>query len=324
MAATSPITKIIYDEYYQRDITPQALISSYWKDMHKNSKVRLQGDDLYLKGVGFGDMQQASLPYLFFSWLTIFAHLCHMRDRWAVISKMFKAIQLAHRMGLPFTYDSFRQVCSLVLIMKNYQVKLDQPLRIISIGDGFGFLSCLIKQIYPNSKMYLVDLGKTLLFQSHFAFRAFSSCKHRLINAQSQENEQEGDFNFCPAELISKIEGKNFDIAINIESMQEMNEATVKCYFDFLRQNLNDRNLFYCCNREEKIMAGGEVSRIADYPWSDQDRFLLDELCPWCSFYLSHHKTLKGLTIFNCRIPFINFMDGPTRHRVSILRTISQ
>ncbi len=91
-------------------------------------------------------------------------------------------------------------------------------------------------------------------------------------------------------------------------------------YFDFLRAHLVKDNLFYCCNREEKIMPGGEVSKILDYPWNMQDRHLVDEPCPWVKFYVSWHTTKNGLKVFNKRVPLVNYFDGAVRHRLSVLK----
>ena len=58
------------------------------------------------------------------------------------------------------------------------------------------------------------------------------------------------------------------DVFINIASMQEMDPPVVKAYFDDMRAvAVNRQLLFYCCNRQEKQLPDGTVSRFADYPW---------------------------------------------------------
>jgi hypothetical protein len=77
---------------------------------------------------------------------------------------------LARRTGFAFSYDCFRQVCSLNLIMNQRTNK--ERLSIINIGDGYGLLSALIKESFPNSLICLVDFGKTLLFQAYYCEKA--------------------------------------------------------------------------------------------------------------------------------------------------------
>lgn len=43
----------------------------------------------------------------------------------------------------------------------------------------------------------------------------------------------EVDFINFPAEHQEKLEGRIFDVAINIASMQEMNEGAIQTYFSF-------------------------------------------------------------------------------------------
>ena len=120
--------------------------------------------------------------------------------------------------------------------------------------------------------------------------------------------------NFCDPDI-------EIDITINIASMQEMNAPTVKAYFAFLRSHLKSQNYFYCCNRREKVMPGGEISRFDDYPWDVADRVAMDGPCPWHRYYFSHHPTKNGLKVFGLRAPFVNFFDGVIWHRLTALRT---
>ena len=94
------------------------------------------------------------------------------------------------------------------------------------------------------------------------------------------------------------------DLAININSMQEMNHTDTDSYFDHLHTIANDRELFfYCCNREEKILPDGTCTKFFEYPWQDNDQIYVNELCPWGQLYYS----FKPL--------FYHKFDGPIWHR---------
>lgn len=313
----------LFHKYYESDSTPSALVSSYWKEMHQKAEVRLADGRLFLKGFAFGSMYQISWPCRFFSWATVISYLFHINNKFMVLRMMRPAMRVAARMGVSFTYDCFRQVCSLALIRVNGMFKTEDRISVLCIGDGFGFLSCLIKEVFPKARIVFVDLGKTLLFQAYFSKRAFPDCKHVIVSEATDASLiADNDFIYCAAENLRCLNKEVFDLAINIVSMQEMNQDTVKDYFEFMRKHLREDNLFYCCNRQEKIMPGGEVSKIMDYPWERRDRFLVDQRCPWHVYFLSHHVTERGLNILGLRIPFVNFFDGVIIHRLAVLKTM--
>jgi len=315
------ITNILYKNYYQGDETPQELVSSHWHNFHKKVKVKMiDGKVQSLQGYGFGDLQYGSFHVRVFNWLTVLSYLVLFNDRKAIIQGIKVALTITKKMELVFSYDCFRQVCALVSIKKHLSDK--KVVRIINIGDGYGFLSALIKEMIPQAQVYLVDLGKTLFFQSYYIQKAHSDKTHGLISNEemgSTKNFDQLDFIYCPAENLSALDENFFDVAINIASLQEMNTETIKGYFNFLRNHMEQDHLFYCCNREEKSMPGGEISRFMDYPWKSSDQYLVDELCPWYKYYLALRPTKRGIKILGCRIPFINYFDGELRHRLVIL-----
>ena len=95
------------------------------------------------------------------------------------------------------------------------------------------------------------------------------------------------------------------DIALNIASMQEMDPPVIAAYFDDLRAIPSQRQLvFYCCNREEKVLPDGTVTRFLAYPWHPSDQILVDEYAPWHQQY------------YTLMPPFYRPYDGPHRHRL--------
>ena len=95
------------------------------------------------------------------------------------------------------------------------------------------------------------------------------------------------------------------DLAINIASMQEMNPQYVRNYLDDLYAVAATRDVdFYCCNREEKTLPDGTVTKFKDYPWNSLDSIQIDELCPWHQEYYYYIP------------PFYRPYDGPHRHQI--------
>ena len=87
--------------------------------------------------------------------------------------------------------------------------------------------------------------------------------------------------------------------------MQEMNISDIENYFEDLRIISSRRELiFYCCNREEKKLQDGTVTRFSNYPWQKDDQIMVDELCPWHQQY------------YTVMPPFYRAYNGPIRHRL--------
>ena len=317
------ISSRLYKDYYLTDKTPGQLVSSHWKAIHERSEVDVSPQGIEKFKFELGDYGYSKPHHKFLNWATIVLYLFRLENKNDIVWVLRKAIPLARRMKFPFTYDCFRQVCTAALLSR-YIIASDRKFKVINIGDGYGFLSALIKELFPNAQLYLVDLGKTLLFQSYYCAKGFSDKDHYLVSRESTRMgiDTAADFVYCSTEDLALLDDVSFDAAINVASMQEMNTETIRYYFQFLRGHMVPNNLFYCCNRLEKYLAGGEVTRFLSYPWDERDRVLIDEPCPWQRFYLSFHRTERGPKFFNRRVPLIAYYDGDMHHRLSTLHVL--
>ena len=142
------IVRRLFEKYYDKSQNEGELYAfSHWRQLHKEATVNLDGNDgVSLAGVGFGDLQNRSLVYHFFSWLTIFCYVLVLKNRYKILRLLPAAMQLSKKMGIFSTYDVFRQVCVVVALEPYFK---NPCVRIINIGDGYGFLSALIKSQYP-------------------------------------------------------------------------------------------------------------------------------------------------------------------------------
>jgi hypothetical protein len=215
------------------------------------------------------------------------------------------------RMGLAFSQDAFRQVCTFNLLTKYFT--LDQPDRILVIGDGHGILSALLHQRYPAAQIFLVDLGSVLFFQAYHLHKAYTDASQALTFEDLNGN---ATFRFCPADRLESLPPVQFSLAINVASMQEMDPAMTANYFQLMRRH--NTKLFYCCNRLEKRLVGGEIARFMDYPWLSTDEHLVDELCPWHQWFFGRGDSPHA-TVFGIPIPLVHEYDGPHQHRLTRL-----
>jgi hypothetical protein len=316
------LVKRLFREHYQAEgEAGDPIASSHWQYLSELFDVRLdaRGMPISLQGVGFGHAQWGNPLHQLFDRLCIASHLRHLRHRRAVRQLQVPATEICRKMGLQPTFDAvFRQTCVLALLQEHIGAFTRRDgLRVLLIGDGFGVFASLFKRVYPDAQMTLVDLGKTLLFQTVNCQRAHPDLQH--LHAESV-GAAEADFVYCPAEALESLEGP-FDIAVNVCSMQEMSSEVIAGYFGLLREHLRSEHLFYCCNRERNVLRGGEVSEFLAYPWESGDSFLADELCPWQRYFFHWTRTAHGLEVLGVRVPFVNYYDGRIIHRLAVLAT---
>ena len=147
----------------------------------------------------------------------------------------------------------------------------------------------------------------------------FTSSQYDEELASEIDNPDKVDFIYCPTEQLDALEGIKFDVAVNISSMQEMNNLTVNRYFEFLRDHLEEQNLFYCCNRESKTLPDGEVLEFAKFHWRETDRFLMDGDCPWNRYLFSVRRSSRGPRMLGLRFPIVQYYGGNVKHRLAVL-----
>jgi len=319
----SSLIKSLYDKYYIKE-QHKEFVSSHWKLHSEQFNVKLEEKEGYiyihsLQGLGFGDLITRDPFKKLLNYICNFSYFAKLPQRTNVVKLLIPSLKICKSMGAYFSFDCLKQVYALELIMRHTSMKRkNKRLVFLIIGDGYGFLSSLIKAVIPNSTVVLVDIGKVLLFQSIYCQKAHPKALH--FGIEEGYKKELVDFLYCPTEDLEKLTF-TFDIAVNIASMQEMNASTVERYFQFMRKNCNKDNLFYCCNRESKTMPGGEVSEFRKYPWDTRDKHLVDEYCPWYKYSLAYRQTKYGPKLLGIRIPFINYFAGPIMHRLTILHT---
>lgn len=297
-ATAEHLLRRLHASYYERD-EPSPSMSSHWKPHCDEFSVDLQR--MAVRGDGFGLPERTRPPRIVLEWICIGSYFLWLPRRRQILSLLGRGVRLTRRMELPFLWGAFRQLCALDLITGYIQ---SQPSTFLVIGDGYGFLSGMLKELYPKSRVVLIDLGKTLLFQVFYLTRAFPTATHFLAG------DGDGDFVYCPADEIDRLPFR-YDVAINTHSMQEMTMATVARYFAFLRKNCNQDNLFYCCNRESKTLPDGEVTEFEKYPWSDKDLHLVDGRPAFYRYFVTG------------TFPYFTSFLGKSRHRLTRLAVSS-
>lgn len=210
------------------------------------------------------------------------------------------ATKLTQQQSRAYDLDVLRQVITLSMLSDRLGKGHNNSLI---IGDGFASMTSLILLSGFSKNCTLVNLTKTLIVdlwylklilgEEAYNKRVFLATSIQDINEINLNDDLSGNENRIIAfearnqEFISKI---SFDVAINIASMQEMSPSISRKYLDDMRKSIfinNKSAFFYCCNRIEKKLPGGEVAKLVEYGWDKQDEILIDELCPWHQKYYS-------------------------------------
>ncbi|MBO1224074.1 MAG: putative sugar O-methyltransferase [Candidatus Scalindua sediminis] len=310
----SEILSKLYNRYYKRFTRHSEVTSSFWRSVGWH-KVEMRNGCWSAQGVGFGRYLPANVRrrVLFLPIrLQLFLLLKRLRCPSYLIDK---GRRLANKGEFLFDYDFVRQVLSLHEILKQLGVKtLDdkhyplssQGIKVACvIGDGYGYLSALLRVVDSGIKVISVNLGRTLFFDVLYS-QKYLPMQNTVLLRKEDNNKLEllakHNLVFCEAENYHILEGMPIDLFINIVSMQEMDPPVIEKYFDYITSSTSSSVYFYCCNRLEKELPDGMVTRFMEYPWKDCI-VLLDELCPWCQ---------------KCPLtkpPFWKPFDGPIQHR---------
>lgn len=255
-----PVVRALAD----RDPLPDAWVSSYWAHFGRLAQVTCDGTSLAIRPAGYRGLQRASL---FGNWLAR-----KERDSFPQIESgpafpelWTRAQQLAGQLGATAGLLAWQSAHALSLLTVHVE---EPPRSFLIIGDGCGFAGALARGWWPDARLILLDLPRQLMAQAtlHLALG------HNVGAAGSDESI------WCVTpDDIGHID--RIDACFSMACFQELPIAVIAEYFQLLRSR--HARHFYCVSRERKVLPGGEVIAIQDYPWSDADRTLIDGPCPF-------------------------------------------
>lgn len=289
--------------------------SAHWRYYHSDFGFDSQGN---LRGIkGFGG---SARPYtgvrriLHHLFQRKYRRMARTYDNFDSLDKL--ASLITHKQQRAYDLDVLRQALTLAMISSH--LPYGKGTCAIVIGDGFASLSTLMLASKIFTKVILINLTKTLLVDLVY-FSKWAESENAsfslVTDKEGLKRELNSDSNLIALQashhkLLSFVPA---EVVVNIASMQEMRKESIREYFSAIRKIANDREvLFYCCNREQKVLPDGTITRFSDYPWLSNDQILFDSLCPWHQQYY---------TIIPPRyLPY----DGPIRHRLINLKGSSK
>lgn len=168
--------------------------------------------------------------------------------------------------------------------------KEDKIKTILEIGAGNGNFPSILFNDYSPKKIIIVDLPETIVTAYIFLSNLFPKARIKLPNEVKNENntlEDEIDFMFLTPNQLKYVNADSVDLAININSFQEMKHKQVDVYFNFIQRVVKNSGYFFTVNRIEKIPSDDYAFKIEqteppirffEYPWNKKNKILINEV----------------------------------------------
>lgn len=135
-------------------------------------------------------------------------------------------------------------------------LKAKRRSNILEIGGGYGGLAHHLSSILNNTTYFIVDLPETLLFAASYISllnpnkRVYLYDKATFPDLVKSGFMDSWDFVLLPNYKLDSIGKLQFDLSINIASLQEMRTEQVEEYLDFIRQTCTGN--FYSFNQDHQ------------------------------------------------------------------------
>ena len=265
---------------------PEKTRSSFWEHELQDFSFSAEGEMIGLTSVG--NLSQKNNPlHKIAHWLLQWPYRFLLRNsqNFNECNTLTKIV--AQRQERAVTIDMLRQTLSLAVIRDLIGVREFGGSNLV-IGDGYGVMTSLLKLSYPEIKLITINLTTPLLIDLVYTRKAVPGLTIVLPKNPTEMKEalklDNIDVIALQADDARLISEAPIGLAVNLHSMQEMNNDVIKSYFDILRNNKCEKTAFYCCNRIYKKLYDGEVVKFSDFPWNPNEPILLDEICRWDNF----------------------------------------
>lgn len=290
-------------------------VSSYWRQVGAMNRVQRSNGRVVLEDRGIGDVRPfgpvGSVLHAVerLSYLRLTCSLASYGPVWNA------ARRLARQLSFGLTFDVWRYAVALAILVEHWKAQDVSPRVIAVIGDGQGFFGALIRSWLPDTRLYAIDLPKTLVFQLRTHRRVDPSVHAALLTESWSNAQRQAQLVLTLPAAIESIP-ESLDCAVNMASLQEMTSFSIQSYFRFLRRRSTPVSHFYCVNRLQKELPDGQINNFHGYPWRDDDVIFLDGPCPYYTHFLAPGIPPDGPRVLGWRVPFIGWFAGRIMHRL--------
>jgi len=152
-------------------------------------------------------------------------------------------------------YGSIMDINLINIFNKHNQSKV---LRVCEVGGGYGRLAKVITNYYKKSVKYvLVDsVAVSIMFSYQFLKNQCPEAKIGFYYNNDDFDLDKYDIYIVPSWHFEKMNKYQYDIAINIESMQEMNYEEIERFMNIFNDCVKENGIIYLSNSKEYVFKG--------------------------------------------------------------------
>ena len=170
---------------------------------------------------------------------------------------------LSTRQGV-FSSSFLHHVIYAAKIIHAIEAQAIREPNVLEIGGGLGGVTSLLRNYFGDRlTLYLVDIPETLLIQEWYLRACFPEAATSYKATPTPVICERGALYFINAYGLES-QAISFDVAINIDSMQEMTKATIEGYLQYIQRNISVGGLFYFQNHFGHSTAS--IAEPSEYP----------------------------------------------------------
>lgn len=127
------------------------------------------------------------------------------------------------------------------------------PKVILEIGGGYGLLTYLLKTLFPQCKIIIIDIPETILLQYYFLSNVFPNLNIGHVSWSENQEEKKiatgdlSDITLVECKTLNLLDVKP-DVVLVLASLQEMVTHVVNYYVGWLEANIQKGGFFYMYN----------------------------------------------------------------------------
>jgi len=133
-----------------------------------------------------------------------------------------------------------------------------EPARICEIGAGSGRVAYWSRRLGSNSYT-IVDLPHVNAVQGYYLLKSLP--EDSIVLYGEQPARSDAAFTVWPSHAVGELEGREYDLVLNQDSMPEMSHDTVEDYLRWIRSVC--RGVFVSINHESKPAYGAGFAQVS-------------------------------------------------------------
>ena len=217
--------------------------SKYWADFIENFAYVFELSDVSLSQIRHHTYHLTSDIYLRYylggkedaeRMLAKYAALREVTHRGA-LAEPSSGIGYRHEDGL-VSWDVLRYMSVLRDLLEAKVLNQQDNIKIVEIGGGYGGLCRAVATLNPHVHYSIVDLEETLFFSKSYLDRTLPGYDVRLMRHASDLEFSDRRIHLIPQHLADELETE-FDLAVNHQSIQEMQVAQIERYLDLIARH---------------------------------------------------------------------------------------